>query len=95
MSARSPDTSPEAERLQLALLRRASPARKFELVRSLSASVIGLSRQGGGVSDRQWGDILGVLKARGERLDRDHLDRWARELDLVDLPERALREAAG
>ena len=47
---------------------------------------------GGEVSDRQWIDILGVLKVQGERLDRQYLQRQAEELGVADLLERALRE---
>ena len=50
-------------------------------------------REGGGVSDRQWNDVLGVLKVQGAALDRAYLDEWARELGLTDLLRRALDEA--
>jgi hypothetical protein len=50
-------------------------------------------RQGGGVSDRQWNDILGVLKVQGEELEAVYLRHWASELRLTDFLERALREA--
>jgi len=40
------DTDPEAERVQLELLRGASPARRLELALSLSQSVISLARDG-------------------------------------------------
>ena len=50
-------------------------------------------RAGGEVSDRQWGDILGVSKAMGPTLDRAHLTRWAAELGVSDLLERALLES--
>ena len=49
--------------------------------------------KGGQVSDRQWRDVLGVLKARGEAIDFDYARRWAGELGLPELLERALREA--
>lgn len=46
-------------------------------------------RSGGEVSDRQWRDVLGVLMAVGEELDREYLHRWARRLGVSDLLERA------
>lgn len=50
-------------------------------------------RLGGGVSERQWLDTLGVLKVQGDRLDRDYLDHWSKELGLDDLLARARDEA--
>lgn len=50
-------------------------------------------RDGGGVSDRQWNDVLGVLKVQGPTLDRAYLDEWARELGFTDLLRRALDDA--
>ena len=50
-------------------------------------------RMGGQVSDRQWRDVLGVLKVQGYRLDHDYLRRMAAELNVTDLLERALGEA--
>lgn len=51
-------------------------------------------RIGGEVSDRQWRDILGVLKTRAGELDLDYLRQWAKELKVNDLLERVLQEAA-
>lgn len=45
MKARSPDTDPEAERVQIDLLRRAGVSRRAGLALSLSATVIGLARR--------------------------------------------------
>ena len=50
-------------------------------------------RKGGEVSDRQWRDVLGILKERTPELDLDYLQRWARELELLDLLERSCSEA--
>lgn len=50
-------------------------------------------RAGGGVSDRQWRDVLGVLKVQAERIDLAYLRRWAGGLALSDLLGRALDEA--
>lgn len=49
-------------------------------------------RIGHEVSDRQWSDILGVLKTQGEKLDQAYLERWAEELQVADLLKRALSE---
>lgn len=49
-------------------------------------------RMSGGVSDRQWRDVLGVLKVQGERLDHGYMRRMATELGVSDLLGRALRE---
>lgn len=46
MIKRAIDTSPEAEEVQLRLLRQASSARHIELVRSLSKTVMQMSWQG-------------------------------------------------
>jgi len=50
-------------------------------------------RMGGEVSDRQWNDILGVLKVQGTSLDIDYLQKWAANLKVTDLLERALVDA--
>lgn len=50
-------------------------------------------RQGGGVSDSQWRDVLGVLKVQGDRLDGDYLQEWAARMNLEQLLDRALVEA--
>jgi hypothetical protein len=51
-------------------------------------------RQGGGVSDRQWNDILGVLSVQQADLDYDYMRRWASRLELIQLLERALAVAS-
>lgn len=51
-------------------------------------------RLGGETSERQWGDIVGVLKVT-HHADREYLRRWALSLGVADLLERALADAAG
>lgn len=48
---------------------------------------------GSRISERQWNDVLGVIKVQGQRLDRDYLMRWAEKLSVADLVEEALRAA--
>ena len=45
-------------------------------------------------TDRQWTDVLGVLKVQGPALDRAYLREWASQLGCADLLSRAI-EAAG
>lgn len=52
-------------------------------------------RKGGEVSDRQWSDILGVLRVQAGSLDLEHMRRWARNNDVHELLERALAATAG
>jgi hypothetical protein len=49
---------------------------------------------GNQVSDRQWRDIVGVLKVQGEQLDRAYLQQMAQELRVTDILVRALDEIA-
>lgn len=44
MRTQSPDTSPEVERVQIELIRKMSPAKKFNLVRSMTRTMIQASR---------------------------------------------------
>jgi hypothetical protein len=50
-------------------------------------------RMGGEVSERQWFDITGVMKVQAHALDCGYLRRWAAELGVSDLLERAMKEA--
>jgi hypothetical protein len=50
-------------------------------------------RRGGEVSERQWLDVLGILKVQGEALDLVYLHGWARNLGVSDLLDRALEQA--
>jgi hypothetical protein len=45
------------------------------------------------VSDRQWADVLGIIRLQGARLDLVYLEDWATRLDLTELLNRARDEA--
>lgn len=51
-------------------------------------------RLGGEVSERQWRDVLGVLRAQGSKLDLEYARHWAGTLQISDLLDAALEEAA-
>lgn len=48
---------------------------------------------GGETSQRQWGDIIAVMRVQQPSLDWPYLTRWAGELDVRDLLERARIDA--
>ncbi|HYO50272.1 MAG TPA: hypothetical protein VEW94_10515 [Chloroflexia bacterium] len=50
-------------------------------------------KMGGKVSERQWLDVLGVLKVQGTSLDTEYMQEWARHLDVDDLLPQARNEA--
>ena len=52
-------------------------------------------REGGGVSDRQWRDILAILIVQDARLDENYLQSIAAEIDVRPLLDRARAEARG
>ena len=45
------------------------------------------------VSERQWNDVLGVIRVQGRQLDFDYLNRWAEQLGLTELLDEAKEEA--
>jgi len=47
----------------------------------------------GRVSERQWLDILGVIKVQGDSLERDYLIHWSSTLGVRDLLQRAFSES--
>ena len=51
-------------------------------------------RMGGEVSERQWRDILGILKTRAGALDLVYIKKRAGELEVDDLFEHAVKESA-
>ena len=49
--------------------------------------------KGNRVSERQWLDVLGVIKVQGNSLDKDYLINWAQKLDIYNLLVDAFTEA--
>jgi len=83
-------------RAQQELLDEAPAARRFS-VASLEDTVLAKLewfRMGGEVSERQWSDVVGVLRTAGTAADQAYLRRWAAALGVSTLLERALDEAA-
>jgi len=50
-----------------------------------------LHKLGNEVSDRQWSDVLGMLRIQAGTLDHAYLDRWVPHLGVADLLDRARR----
>jgi hypothetical protein len=49
-------------------------------------------RMGGELSERQWRDVQGVLKVQADRLDVVYLMKWAGNIGVRDLLDKALSE---
>ena len=47
---------------------------------------------GGEVSERQWLDILGVIKVQSDNLDKEYLKNWAAQLSVYNLLEEVFTE---
>lgn len=50
-------------------------------------------RAGGETSERQWRDVVGVMQVQLHLLDQTYLDKWAADLGVSDLLQRAWTEA--
>jgi hypothetical protein len=50
-------------------------------------------RSGGEASERQWADVLGVIKVQADALEGAYLLFWAKALGVEDLLRRAFNEA--
>ena len=40
-------------------------------------------------SEKQWSDILGVIKVQSDNLDKDYLKYWAKQLEVSELLVKA------
>ena len=45
------------------------------------------------VSERQWLDVLGVIKLQGDQLDNVYLKNWSQHLNIIKLLEKAFQDA--
>jgi len=50
-------------------------------------------KSGGEISERQWLDILGVIKVQGNSLDKEYLTKWSKELGVEDLLKKSFNES--
>ena len=48
---------------------------------------------GGNVSERQWLDVIGVIKVQGDSLDKNYLQVWSKKLGIFELLKNAFNDA--
>ena len=80
------------ERVTRKALDVAEGARSFDLTTAEDIILHKLEwyRAGNEISERHWLDLVGVLKVQANVIDVGYLRRWANELAVIDLLERAL-----
>ncbi len=66
---------------------------RFESAEDTILSKLEWYQLGGEVSERQWRDVLGVLRTRSGALDLDYLRKWGKELKVSGLLEQLLEES--
>jgi hypothetical protein len=49
-------------------------------------------QMGGGVSERQWNDVLGVMQIQHKKLDRSYLERAAQQRGVADLLQKVFNQ---
>ena len=45
------------------------------------------------ISERQWLDVLGVIKVQENSIDKEYLKKWAKKLDIYDLLVAAFKDS--
>lgn len=96
VAAGDPFTTSELERGVSSLLWKDPPASaRIASAEDTILAKLDWFRRGGEVSERQWTDVLGVIRVRGDELDFDYLRRFAAVLNVSDLLERALDQGSG
>lgn len=51
-------------------------------------------REGGEVSERQWRDVIGIVRLVGAELDHDYIELWTARVQCADLWQRLLASVA-
>lgn len=82
-----------SRRLKRAVLEDASGQLFFATPEDIILTKLEWYKMGGGVSDRQWNDVLGILKVQGKKLDISYLKLWSEKLDISELLEKAFEDA--
>ncbi len=82
-----------SRRLQKAISEDASNQLFFATPEDIILHKLAWYKAGEEVSDRQWNDVLGVLKVQGHQLDMTYLNQWAKELSVSELLNKAIDEA--
>jgi hypothetical protein len=77
---------------RVALSRRTPETPSFMMPEDVLLGKLEWFRTGDEVSDRQWHDILGIVRVQGDALDLEYARRWAHVLGVADLLERAVEE---
>jgi hypothetical protein len=83
------------KRARLEALEDTPQARRFRVATPEDTILAKLEwfRAGGEASERQWSDIVGVLRAVGDAIDVAYLRDWAPSIGVDDLLDKALRDA--
>jgi hypothetical protein len=56
----------------------------------LSPIFSGIRSQGNEVSERQWNDVVGMIKVQGANLNVEYMQRTAADIGVLDLLQRLL-----
>ena len=88
------DRSRLQRRVALAITGEEGPNAYFASLEDTILAKLAWYRKGGEISDRQWQDVVGMVRVSGERLDMEYLRVWAKRLGVDALLQQAL-DAAG
>lgn len=83
-------TKAERSRIRKEVLIEGTPAFELSSPEDIILNKLEWYKMGGEISDRQWNDILGVLKMQETNLDFAYMLQWAETLGVGELLHRAL-----